>query len=202
MTHETNAQPLPETLKAELAGEVGGIVRALAAYSFTPAQVTDLLAGVVEGALQDQDAVAVTPVARFDASVQVAAAADTLTHVYAQAAIRAGYTWADLAAAARLGSAQAAHWRWGRNAQDTGGFDSDAGALPASVQGLMPSTREPVSVREAGWVTASELGRKIHRDPRTVREMAARGEVEVLHREPGRDGRTRDLYRDLQPARR
>jgi cyanate lyase len=191
-------------IRDQIAAGVSGIVHSLAAYNLTAAELEQLLAEAVEGSLHDAvpGSDAGEPVRALDlvtASVHVAEAAEDLTHVYVQAAGRAGYTWADVAQAAGLASPQAAHWRWGKNARDVTvpASTTDRPVLPSGVGGgLMPV--RPATIRDEGWETAAALGKRIGRDPRTVREMGTRGEVEVLHREPGRDGRTRDLYRQLQ----
>lgn len=153
----------------------------------------------------------VSPLTQLQAAVWVAETAEVLTHVYARAANADGYTWNQIAEAVGLKSGQAAYYKWGRGKSkelvDAFGEDAKEADAPwrpsaAPLAMLVPSATDgtkaaPVVVR---WKTAAALGRDLGKDPRTIREMAARGELETQKRPPGKDGRLRDLYRIKHPV--
>lgn len=187
--------PLPDDARTHVVQGVSGIMQDLAAYSLSTEELQELIAGAVRDAVAQagRKVDGTSPLTLVAASVAVAEAAEALTHLYVQQAQHAGYTWADVARAAGLASPQTAHWRWGKNARNV----STLTPAPSRSEAAAAGRPAPVAYAplEDGWLTAAALGRLINKDPRTVREMAARGEVEVLRREPGRDGRVRDLYR-------
>lgn len=175
--------------------ELHRIVELLSAHDLSPDDLRDRLIPLVEGAGSSG---ASEPLEQLRAAIAVEEAADALTHLYARQAHDAGFSWQAIGEAAGYRSAQAAHWRWSKNARD----DSDsAGASPKGVaaatagEGPDRTAERSLSPQAEGWMTATQLGRLLHVDPRTVRAMASRGELKTLERPRGADGRSRNLYR-------
>lgn len=186
---------MPDDSKRGLGSELGRIVALLGAHDLSPDDLRDMLAVLVDGA---HSAGGADPLGQLRAAVAVAEAADLLTHFYARQAHDAGFSWQAIGEAAGYRSAQAAHWRWSKHAKDftglAGPLTEDGAATTAGAESDR-TTGRPLSPQAEGWMTATQLGRRLGVDPRTVRSMASRGELEVFERPRGADGRRRDLYR-------
>lgn len=203
---------MPAPAREVLATEVGDLIRRIDEGGLTPGQLKDLLQDAVEsvpvqelvgGSSVEADDEGYAehvdtsnPLTRLAAACLVAEAADVMTHHYAREARQAGYTWDALAAAAGYARNQQAWWRWEKNARDwdrymPGTHPGESDDVEAAEAIVVPRELPPGA---DGWMPAAHLARKIGRDARTIRAMAARGEVEVLERK-GPSGRDRSLYR-------
>lgn len=192
---------VPEDMKPELGAELQDIAGLMARHGLTAQDLKDILVRLTEAPAASEATAAppASPLALLAASVAVAEAADVLTHHYARQANEAGFSWQAIAEAAGYKSAQAAHWRWSKNAKDTSGFGLPAnGGQAPTTHGSNRAAHRSISPQAEGWMTATQLGRSLGMDPRTVRAKADRGELDVLSRAKGVDGRNRDLYRPRQ----
>lgn len=219
---------VPEELREEVTDWLTDVLNKLAQRNISPQEAKDLIENIIDegkvqffaGAIEPDPEGGyqsyASPLTQLQAAVWVAETAEVLVHVYAQAASADGYTWNQIAEAAGLKSGQAAYYKWGRGKSKelVDAFAENVNeanapwmentpwrptAVPLSM--LVPHTTDgpkaaPVEVR---WKTAAALGRDLGKDPRTIREMAARGELETQKRPPGKDGRVRDLFRVKHP---
>lgn len=212
---------VPAGLREEMTGWLTDVLNKLAQRNVSAQEAKELIQDIIEedqvqfftGAIEPDPeggySSYASPLTQLQAAVWVAETAEVLTHVYAQAASADGYTWNQIAEAAGLKSGQAAYYKWGKGKDRVDAFgenviEADVPWRPQAVPltMLVPNTTRspetaPIEVR---WKTAAALGRDLGKDPRTIREMAARGELETQKRQPGKDGRVRDLYRIKHPG--
>lgn len=120
----------------------------------------------------DDGAEEYTPRTRLDyvkAAQLLPQAVEELILKVARRAHAEGYTWADIADAAGLSSAQVAHHRWAE------GREQRLDSLKKRVGGRRPSIATP----DVPGRSAAEAARLLGCDPRTLLTKAAAGEIQV-----------------------
>lgn len=116
--------------------------------------------------------------ARLKAAVELSRALGVMEHRLALDAKAGGASWGVIGAVAGI-TAQSAWKRWkGR---------------PGAAPDLQDIPDQAAAALE-GWANATTMARRLGVDPRTVRAMARRGELDVIERR-SEAGRNQDLYR-------
>lgn len=161
----------------ELASAVGQVLESMMAAGVpeTDARqaITDLIADQIAGDERTHQ------LSRLRASIEIEHLAEQLQHEAAYSANAAGAPWAVIGGVAGM-TAQAAWKRW-KNPPSGSGQEEDLSAAAAAALD--------------GWHNATAMGRILGVDPRTVRAMGERGELEVIPRR-STAGRSRDLFRE------
>lgn len=148
----------------------------LAAEGFTEEQIRARLESILDARLGNT--ARTDALARLRAAVEVARTLGLMEHRLALAAKAGGASWGVIGAVAGI-TAQSAWKRWKDRPEDGPELQDIPDQAAAALD---------------GWANATTMARRLGVDPRTVRAMAERGELDVIERR-SEAGRNQDLYR-------